>query len=449
MKAAIFILHPSPVILFKIMSITVLLGAQWGDEGKGRITDALAHEADLVARFNGGDNAGHSITIGNTVVKLHLVPSGIFRPACLNVIGNGVVVNPLNLLKEMAEVRAANIAVGPDNLKISDAAHIITPAHIALDKARELGAGGIGTTQRGIGFAYMDKAARTGIRAGAMHDPAAFGAAVQRHVEAVNRHIQHEYAEHADKLLLDSAKCAADAADAAAQLRPYLANTFEIVQDALDAGKHILAEGAQAALLDLDHGNYPYVTSSSATVGGVLTGLGVPPKAITRVMGVAKAFCSRVGAGPFPSELSGDLALRLRGTGTNAWDEYGSTTGRPRRVGWHDAFALRHTVRLNGIEEIALTKLDVLSGMPTVKLCVGYVFGGERLRSYPQDMQVLTQCQPILEDMPGWLEDVSTARQYADLPPNLRAYVERIEALAGARVSLVSVGPEREQLIRR
>jgi adenylosuccinate synthase len=431
------------------MAITVLLGAQWGDEGKGRITDALAHSADIVARYNGGDNAGHSINIGNKTVKLHLIPSGIFRPNCLNVMGNGVVVNPLNLLKEIAEVRAAGIAVGHENVKISDAAHVITAGHIALDKAREMGSGGIGTTQRGIGFAYMDKAARTGIRAGAMHNPEDFGTVVKRHVESVNRHIQQNYGVIADKLALNADQCAADAVEAAMQLRPYLANTFEILQDALDAGKNILAEGAQAALLDLDHGNYPYVTSSNATIGGVLTGLGVPPKSISRVVGVAKAFCSRVGAGPFPSELLGEMAVRLRGTGANPWDEYGSTTGRPRRVGWHDAFALRHAVRLNGIEEIALTKLDVLSGMSEIQLCVGYTYSGQPLRSYPQDMQVLTDCKPMLEPMSGWSEDVSDARAYADLPANLRAYVEHIEALSGAKVSMVSVGAEREQMMWR
>jgi adenylosuccinate synthase len=425
------------------MSITVLLGAQWGDEGKGRIVDALAQDADIVARYNGGDNAGHSITIGNQVVKLHLVPSGIFRKECLNVLGNGVVLNPRNLLKEMAEVRAAGVEVSPERLRISQAAHIILPGHIALDASREAAGGGIGTTQRGIGFAYSDKASRTGIRAGLMADPERFGDAVFAHTEEVNKILTRDYSRGA----LDSRELAAGYADAARQLKPYLDNTFHIMQSALAQGKRILAEGAQAALLDIDHGTYPYVTSSNATIGGVLTGLAVPPQAITRVVGVAKAFATRVGGGPFVTELQGDLALRLRGTGANPWDEYGSTTGRPRRVGWFDAVALRYTAQLNGLTEIALTKLDILTGLDPLKICVGYTCDGARLDDFPQDSEILGRCQPIYEDVPGWHEDVSRTRGVADLPPALHAYLKRIGELAGVRVSIVSVGPEREQLI--
>ncbi|MCS6774022.1 MAG: adenylosuccinate synthase [Anaerolineae bacterium] len=426
------------------MSITVLLGAQWGDEGKGRITDALAAEADLVARFNGGDNAGHSITIGARVVKLHLIPSGILREGCLNVIGNGVVVNPINALREIAEVRAAGVDVSPRRLRISQAAHVILPGHLALDAAREA-QGGIGTTKRGIGPAYSDKVARLGVRAGAMADPRAFGEAVRQHTVRVNRLLEAEF----DQPPLDADAAAESYAEAAEQLRPFLDNTFQVIHNALRDGLRVLAEGAQATLLDIDHGTYPFVTSSNATVGGVLTGLGVPPQAIRRVIGVCKAFTTRVGGGPFVTELEGELALRLRGTGANPWDEYGTTTGRPRRVGWLDLVALRYAVQLNGITELALTKLDVLCGLNPVRLCTAYRHNGETLTWFPQDSDVLAECAPIYEDLPGWSEDVRNVRRFKDLPVHAQRFVERVESLAGAPVRLISVGPEREQLIWR
>ncbi len=427
------------------MSITVLLGAQWGDEGKGRITDALAHDADVVARFNGGDNAGHSITIGKQVVKLHLIPSGIFRDKCLNVIGNGVVLNPRNLLKEMAEVRAAGTEISPERLKISQATHIILPGHIALDAAKEATAGGLGTTQRGIGYAYRDKAERIGIRAGVMADPERFADAVQEHTVNVNRVLERDYAREP----IDADAVAAEYAAAAQQLKPYLANTFEVMRDAIKANKRILAEGAQAVLLDIDHGTYPYVTSSSATIGGVLTGLAVPPQSIGRVVGVAKAFSTRVGSGPFVTELDGEMALRLRGTGSNPWDEYGSTTGRPRRVGWIDAVALRYAIEMNGIQELALTKLDVLTGLDTLRICTAYSFRGQMLTAFPQDSAVLAQCTPLYADAQGWSEDVQSVRRFDDLPATTRQFIALLEQHTGAKVSIASVGPEREQLIVR
>jgi adenylosuccinate synthase len=427
------------------MSITVLLGAQWGDEGKGRITDAVAADADIVARYNGGDNAGHTITIGDQVFKLHLLPSGVFRERCLNVIGNGVVLNPKNFLKERDQIMAAGYPVTPKNLQISEAAHVILPGHIALDAARETTKGGIGTTQRGIGFAYSDKAARTGLRAGAMHDPERFADAVYEHTSQVNRVLEREYGRPG----LDARAAASEYAAAAQQVAPYLANTFLIVNRALANGKHVLAEGAQAVMLDIDHGTYPYVTSSSATIGGVLTGLGVPAQAIKRVVGMAKAFTTRVGAGPFVTELSGDLALRLRGTGQNPWDEYGATTGRARRVGWFDAVGLRYAVMINGISELALTKLDILTGLETVRICTAYSYRGLRLDDFPQDSEMLARCEPIYEDIPGWSEDVRAARSFAELPSQARGYIARIEDLAGVPVTMASVGPERDQLIMR
>lgn len=428
------------------MAITVLLGAQWGDEGKGRITDALAASADIVARYNGGDNAGHSITIGSQVVRLHSVPSGIFRPECLCLIGNGVVLNPLSLLKEMADIeRLTGIRVTSERMKISEATQIILPGHTALDAAREAVEGKIGTTQRGIGFAYMDKAKRSGIRAGGMHDPERFGDAVQEHTREVNRVLEHEY----HRPTLDADKLAAEYAAAAQQLKGFLANTSIIALDALAAGKRILAEGAQGVLLDIDHGTYPFVTSSNTTVGGVLTGLGVPPQAIDRVVGVAKAFSTRVGGGPMVTELEGDMAMRLRGTGKNPWDEYGSTTGRPRRVGWLDAVALRHAVRMNGIGELALTKLDVLTGIETLRVAVGYQYRGERLDEFPQDSEVIAECKPIYAEFPGWHEDVQDATSFANLPANARAYIDQVEILTGANISIASIGPERKQMISR
>lgn len=428
------------------MSITVLLGAQWGDEGKGRITDALAAQADIVARFNGGDNAGHSITIGAQVVRLHSVPSGIFRSDCLCIVGNGVVLNPRSILKEIADIeRLTGINVNPARLQISEATHVILPGHIALDAARESAGGGIGTTQRGIGFAYMDKASRTGLRAGGMRDPERFGDAVHEHIVNVNKTLERDYHRPA----LDADELAAEYAGAAQQLKGFLANTSVTLLDALGQGKRILAEGAQGVLLDIDHGTYPYVTSSNATIGGVITGLGVPPQAIARVVGVAKAFSTRVGGGPMVTELHDAMANRLRGTGANPWDEYGSTTGRPRRVGWIDTVALRQAVRMNGIGELALTKLDVLSGIEVLHIATAYLYKGERLDNFPQDAEMIAQCTPVYEDMPGWSEDLTGLRSFDALPRNTRAYIERISELAGARVTIASVGPERDQMISR
>jgi len=427
------------------MPITVLLGAQWGDEGKGRITDALAESADIVARFNGGDNAGHTITINGAVFKLHLLPSGVFRPGCLNIIGNGVVINPVNFLKECDALAAGGFPITPDNLQISEAAHVILPGHVALDAARESTHGGLGTTRRGIGFAYSDKAARIGLRAGLMRRPDQFAQAVRAHTQRVNQILARDYGCPS----LDADALAEQYAHAAQRIAPYVTNTARTLHRALAEGKRILAEGAQAALLDIDHGTYPFVTSSNATVGGVLTGLGVPAQAVDRVVGTAKAFCTRVGDGPFVTELDGELALRLRGSGANPWDEYGATTGRPRRVGWFDAVALRYAAQINGFTELALTKLDILTGLDQVLICIAYDHHGERLTDFPQDSAVLAECRPIYQALPGWSEDVRGIRCFDALPAAARAYIARIEALANVPVTMVSVGPERDQLIRR
>jgi len=345
------------------MPLTAIIGAQWGDEGKGRITDLLAARAHVTARYSGGDNAGHTVTIGEQVFKLHLLPSGILQPDVVGVMGNGMVVNPARLLEEMDKLRALGVDVSPERVKLSHAAHLITPAHIALDKAEDArrAGGRIGTTARGIGPAYNDKAARRGIRAESLRNPEVFGDLVLAHARAANRLLEGIY----DYPALDASGIAAEYCAYARRLSAYLADTSLYLDAALKAGQTVLAEGAQGTLLDIDHGTYPYVTSSSASIGGVFTGLGVRPHYLDRVVGVTKAFQTRVGEGPFPTEVFGKAAEQLRGSGANPWDEFGTTTGRPRRCGWLDLVLLRYAVRINGITELALTKLDVLTGLET------------------------------------------------------------------------------------
>jgi adenylosuccinate synthase len=427
------------------MPLNIIVGAQWGDEGKGHITDRLAHEAAVVARYSGGDNAGHTVTIGGEVFKLHIIPSGIIHPGVVCLIGNGTVVNPAVMLREMDALAARGVDVGPARLKLSRGAHLITPAHIALDKAHERARGkeAIGTTMRGIGPTYTDKARREGLRAELFADAEALADAVMAHVRAKNEALVGGYGEEA----LDAAAVAAEFAGHAQRLAPHLADGPALVDEALRRGRMVLAEGAQGTLLDIDHGTYPFVTSSSPTAGGAMTGLGVGPRVVDRVYGVAKAFTSRVGSGPFPTELEGDMAARLRGTGANPWDEFGTTTGRPRRVGWLDLPILRHARRVNSLSDIVLTKLDILSGLPEIPVCVAYELDGRREESFPTDSTALARCQPIYELLPGWMEDITGCRRPDDLPDAARRYVAFVAAGAGAPVSYVSVGPGREQFI--
>ena len=427
------------------MPLTIIIGAQWGDEGKGHITDRLAQGAAVVARYSGGDNAGHTVTIGREIFKLHLIPSGIIHPGVLCLIGNGAVVNPAVLLREMDALAARGVDVGPARLKLSGGAHLITPGHIAMDRAHEheRGRGAIGTTLRGIGPAYTDKARRVGLRAELLADPAALAAALAEHVAIKNDVLVKVYGEEP----LDAAAIAADFAAHAARLAPHLTDGPLLLDEALRRGQTVLAEGAQGTLLDIDHGTYPFVTSSSPTAGGAMTGLGVGPRAVDRVIGVAKAFTTRVGSGPFPTELDGAVAARLRGTGENPWDEYGTTTGRPRRVGWLDLPILRHARRVNSLSDLVLTKLDILSGLDEIPVCVGYELDGRRVDSFPTDLSVLARCRPIYEALPGWGEDVTAARAPSDLPDNARRYVTFVAEGAGVPVSYVSVGPGREQFI--
>ena len=426
------------------MPATILVGTQWGDEGKGRVADWLAAESDVVARFGGGDNAGHTVNLGDVVYKLHQIPSGILHGNVACILGNGVVLNPINILREIDELREKGIEVTPEQLLISTRAHIITPAHIALDKAAEVarGASAIGTTLRGIGPAYIDKTARQGIRAGQMAEPELFAEDLYRHIEAANVRLAAQGME-----TLDPQASAVAYVDAAQRLKHFLQDTSLYINRRLKAGARVLCEGAQGTLLDLDHGDYPFVTSSSPTAGGALTGLGFGPLYVDRVLGVAKAFSTRVGSGPMPTELSGELAQRLRGTGEHFWDEFGTTTGRPRRCGWFDGVLVRYTAQVNGCTELVLTKLDVLSGFDELKVAYAYEVDGERCDFPPTTLAQLEHAKPLFETLPGWKEDLSSVRQWGDLPATTRAYIERIAQLCDTPVKTVSVGPEREQLV--
>ncbi len=427
------------------MPATITIGAHWGDEGKGRVTDELAAESDIVARSAGGDNAGHTVYVNGELFKFHLLPSGILHEGVTCVLGNGMVINPVNLLREMDEMAARGIDVSPERLHISTRAHIISPAHIALDKAAEQarGAQAIGTTLRGIGPAYLDKAARQGIRAGQMLNIEGFADALHNSVERANEVLARQGLD-----LLDAQASAITYIEAAERLKPYLKDTSVYLNQRLKAGAQVLCEGAQGAMLDVDHGDYPFVTSSSSTAGGALTGLGISPMHVERVVGVTKAFSSRVGAGPMPTEQHGDVGDRLRGTGENFWDEFGTTTGRLRRCGWLDGVILRYAACVNGFTELYLTKLDVLSGFEEVKIAVAYDIGGQRHDFPPATVPELERVQAVYETLPGWEEDISQVRQPEDLPQAARVYIERIEALCDVPVRSVSVGPARDQVVR-
>ena len=424
------------------MPLQIIVGAQWGDEGKGRIVDWFAANSDVVARYNGGDNAGHSVTVGPKLFKLHLVPSGIIHSKPVAVLGNGMVINPQSLLAELEMLKQAGVEVGPDRLRISYAAHLITSGHQALDKAQDAarGKGNIGTTGRGIGPAYTDKATRRGLRVADMLAPD-FIERLGVHVDETNEQLRSLGAPLMNPItVLNEFKHYREV------MLPYIADTSLEVCAALSAGKTILAEGAQGTLLDIDHGTYPYVTSSSTVAAGVFTGLGLGICAAD-VTGVCKSFQTRVGSGPFPTEVFEDIALRLRGTGANPWDEYGTTTGRARRVGWLDGVLLRYAVRVNGMTELVITKLDILSGFKTLHLCVGYRQGDKTLTDLSFGPSNLEGCEPIYEEFPGWSEDVSGIRRWQDLPIAARGYLDAIAKLAGIPVRLVSVGPEREQIV--
>jgi len=426
------------------MPIDIVIGAQWGDEGKGRIVDLLSANTAMVARFNGGDNAGHTVTIGTDTYKLHLIPSGIIHPHTQAFLGAGMVINPESLLKEMDMLRSAGVTVDLGRLHISHTAHLITPGLKALDAAQEaaLKEGRIGTTGRGIGPAYTAKASRSGLRMEDMLDPWLLQDKLDAHIAQVNERLTALGAVE-----LDADAVCTDFDRFAAELMPYITDTAAMISDGLEAGQRLLAEGAQGTLLDIDCGTYPFVTSSTCTAAGVFSGLGIGLQPVDQVIGIVKAFQTRVGGGPFPTELSGELADRLRGTGENPWDEFGTTTGRPRRVGWLDGVLLRYAVRANGLNALALTKLDILSGLPTLRLCTAYRLDGQVYARPPFGISRLADCKPVYEDLPGWQEDVQNIRKFRDLPEAARVYLRRIEEIGGAPIRWVSVGPEREQVI--
>jgi adenylosuccinate synthase len=427
------------------MSLQIIVGTQWGDEGKGRIVDWFASTSDVVARYNGGDNAGHSVTIGPKLFKLHLVPSGIIHPKPVAVLGNGMVINPKSLLDEMDMLKNAGIDIGPQRLRISHAAHLITSGHQSLDKAQETarGKGNIGTTGRGIGPAYTDKATRRGLRVADMISTD-FVENLGNHIDETNEQLSTLGAPLVNPLtVLNEFRLYREV------MLPYIADTSLELYNAISSGQRILAEGAQGTLLDIDHGTYPFVTSSSTVATGVFTGLGIGITAAqdAEVTGVCKAFQTRVGSGPFPTEVFDDLALRLRGTGANPWDEYGTTTGRARRVGWLDGVLLRYAVRINGLTELVITKLDILSGFEKLNLCVGYRQGDKTFSDLHFGPSNLESYTPIYEEFPGWAEDLSAIRKWEDLPEAAKGYLDAIAKLAGVPVRMASVGPEREQMV--
>jgi adenylosuccinate synthase len=419
------------------LTVTAIVGAQWGDEGKGRIIDYLAQQADMVIRFQGGDNAGHTVVNEQGTFRLHLVPSGIFNPRTRCIIGTGVVLNPTRLLEEMAEVTGAGVSV--DNLWISERAQVVMPYHMLLDGLEEgaRGSAQIGTTQRGIGPAYADKAARLGIHAGDLLRPGWLRARLELALAQKNRTLA-DFGQAALRLddLLEQAVGWGKA------LGPRIIDTLPAVQEAVRGGRHILLEGQLGVMRDLDWGTYPYVTSSNPIAGGASAGAGLPPSAIGEVIGVVKAYCTAVGAGPFPVELHDENGARLREVG----QEYGATTGRPRRCGWFDGVAIGYASWLNGFTGLAVTKLDVLDGFPELRICTGYQYGHEILTRVP-DTAVYEQVTPIYETWPGWQTSTENVRLWQDLPATAQAYLRRIEELAGAPLRYVSVGPRREQLI--
>jgi adenylosuccinate synthase len=415
-----------------------VLGAQWGDEGKGKIVDLLTSHFSIVARYQGGHNAGHTVYVNGAKFILRLIPSGILHPGVTCVIGNGVVVDPKALFAEVDELTRNGIDVG-QRVLISDKAHLILPYHRDLDLLSEARRGErkIGTTSRGIGPAYEDKIARRGIRVGDLTDPKGLEQNVRDNVTARNRLVHDTTMDW--QVVLDELLKHAE------RLRPMIRDVSALLTEAMRAGQSIMFEGAQGTLLDIDHGTYPYVTSSNASIGGVCTGLGVPPRAISRVLGVVKAYTTRVGEGPFPTELSGEMGNRLRESGS----EYGAVTGRPRRCGWYDAVAVRYAARINGLDGLALTKLDVLDGLERIDICTSYSCGGRTLTDFPSDIGQLARCEPVYESMPGWNAPTAGVRRFDQLPAEARKYIARLEEVSGVRAAIVSTGSERDDTIVR
>lgn len=421
------------------MSVKVIVGAQWGDEGKGKVVDMLAEQSDVVARYQGGANAGHTIIVGDKKYVLHLIPSGILHEHVTCVIGNGVVIDPDALMDEIRLLESFGISIS-GRLKISHKAHLIMPYHKLLDELQESDQK-IGTTGRGIGPAYIDKYSRTGIRIVDLLDRELLGEKLRRSIEQKNQTFRKVY----DAPELDVEKTITEYVDFDRRIDGFITDTTSFLNEAWRSGSRLLVEGAQGALLDIDHGTYPFVTSSSPTSGGACTGLGLPPTAITNVTGIVKAYCTRVGNGPFPTELKDATGDNLRAIG----QEFGATTGRPRRCGWLDLFALKYSVMINGITDIVLTKLDVLNAFDELKVCTGYEVDGRLVKYFPSDCTTLDRVKPIHETLPGWNCGLDGIDRFEDLPKRTLDYVEFIENIVGARVAYLGIGPEREQVVVR
>jgi len=425
------------------MATVVAVGAQWGDEGKGKVVDWLGARADVVVRFHGGNNAGHTLLVEGQQTILHVVPSGILQPGTVNVIGPGVVVDPLILLEEIDALTRRGVLKDPSRVRVSGRAHVILPWHTALDKARDeaLRERAIGTTGRGIGPCYEDKVARRGLRVADLLDPASLREALERLAEQKNFELERIHRWPA----VDPDALFEEAVAWGRRLEPYVEHTTPLLDRALREGKNVLFEGAQGTFLDIDHGTYPYVTSSNCVAGHACTGAGVGPTRIDRVLGITKAYTTRVGGGPFPSEEKGALGEKLRAVGA----EFGATTGRPRRCGWLDAVMLREAAIVNGFTGLAVNKLDVLSGVGELPVATAYRVDGKLTHDFPMTLGEVSRAEPVYETLPGWSEDVSGVRRFGDLPDAARRYVERVEALAGVPVELISVGPGREETIVR
>ncbi|MGI2251257.1 adenylosuccinate synthase [Staphylococcus cohnii] len=419
------------------MSSIVVVGTQWGDEGKGKITDFLAEQADVIARFSGGNNAGHTIKFGGETYKLHLVPSGIFYKEKLAVIGNGVVVDPVALLKELDALNERGIST--DNLRISNRAQVILPYHIKQDEYEEerRGDNKIGTTKKGIGPAYVDKAQRIGIRVADLLDKETFEKLLKENIEYKSAYFKGMF----DKACPSFEEIFETYYAAGQRLAAFVTDTAKVLDDAFVAEEKVLFEGAQGVMLDIDHGTYPFVTSSNPVAGNVTVGGGVGPTYVSKVIGVCKAYTSRVGDGPFPTELFDDDGHHIREVGR----EYGTTTGRPRRVGWFDSVVLRHSRRASGITDLSINSIDVLTGLKEVKICTAYELDGKEITEYPANLKDLQRCKPIFETLPGWTEDVTGCRSLDELPDNARRYLERISKLCDVQISIFSVGPDRNQ----
>ena len=424
------------------MSAFIVLGAQWGDEGKGKMTDYLAEEADVVVRFQGGNNAGHTVEVGDRQYKLHLIPSGILYDNKLNVIGNGVVVDPKALFEEIGYLEKEGVEVTPEKLIISDRAHLIMPYHRVLDvlKEKARGKNDIGTTGKGIGPCYTDKFERCGIRVCDLLHEDVFEEKLRENIRMKNEYITKVLGGEA----LDVEEILVQYKQYAEKIRPFVKDTSVKVYDSIKEDKTVLFEGAQGMLLDIDHGTYPYVTSSNTTAGGVSNGIGVGPNMITNAVGITKAYTTRVGKGPFPTELENETGEWIRTKG----HEYGVTTGRSRRCGWLDLVIVKSAVRVSGLTSLAVTKIDTLAGLDKLKVCVGYKFNGEIIDYFPASLEDLAKCEPVYEEFDGWDDSVADARSYDEIPENAKKYLERIEEFTETKISIVSVGPKRDQTMR-